>query len=60
MEKLASLRQTAANQVQKLRSRIEETQAKIEALEEEHGSNLESQTEIDRLKQLKKKSSNRS
>ena len=30
------------------------SRAKIDALEEEHGSNLENKAEIDRLKQLKK------
>ena len=37
-----------------LRGRIEQAQASIDALEEEQGSNLEAQTEIDRLKRLKK------
>ena len=37
-----------------LRGRIEQAQARIDALEEEQGSNLEAKTEIDRLKRLKK------
>ena len=41
--------------MQNLWGRIEQTQARIDALEEEHGSNLENQNEIDRLKRLKKK-----
>ena len=54
-EKLASLKQTAAEEVQNQRDRYEQVQARIEALEEEHGSTIEQQNEIDRLKQLKKK-----
>ena len=40
--------------MQNLRKRIEETRAKRDALEEEHGSTIEQQNEIDRLKQLEK------
>ena len=47
-------RQKTADNVQQLRNRIEETQAKIDALEEEQGSNVESENELQRLKQLKK------
>ena len=39
--------------MQRLKGRIEQAQARIDALEEEQGSNLEAQTEIDRLKRLK-------
>ena len=53
-EQFALERQKAANEVLNLRGRIEKTQSKIDALEEEHGSNLENQNEIDRLKRLKK------
>ena len=53
-ERIASLKQTAADEVKNLRGRIEQAQARIEALEEEQGSNLEAQNEIDRLKRLKK------
>ena len=52
-ERIASLKQTAADEVKNLRGRIEQAQARIDALEEEQGSNLEAQTEIDRLKRLK-------
>ena len=38
---------------QHLRDRIEQTQARIDALEEEQGSNLENKSELQRLKQLK-------
>ena len=40
--------------MQQLRNRIEQTQVKIDALEEEQGSNVESENELQRLKQLKK------
>ena len=40
--------------MQKLKDRIEQVQAKMTALQEEHGSSLENQTEIDRLKRLEK------
>ena len=53
-ERIASLKQTASDEVKNLRDRIEQTQARIDAREEEQGSNLEAQSEIDRLKRLKK------
>ena len=37
-----------------LSSKIERTQARIDAIEQEHGSSLENETELQRLKQLKK------
>ena len=40
-ERIASLKQTAADEVKNLRGQIEQAQARIEALEEEQGSNLE-------------------
>ena len=40
--------------LQKLRNRIERVQAQIEAIQEEHGSNVNAQAELDRLKQLKR------
>ena len=49
-EKLASEREKAAQEVQKLRDKIEENQAKIDQL----GSNIESESELRRLQQLKK------
>ena len=49
-EKLASEREKAAQEVQDLRIRIERTQASIEQL----GSNVESESELRRLQQLKK------
>ena len=49
-EKLASEREKAAQELQKLRNKIEENQAKIDQL----GSNIESESELRRLQQLKK------
>jgi len=37
-----------------LRRKIEQTDAKIDGFQEEHGSNLESEAELRRLKELKK------
>ena len=53
-EQQTSLEQKTTENVQNLRKRIEETKAKRDAMEEEHGSTLEQQNEIDRLKQLEK------
>ena len=53
-ERIALIKQKATDVVQKLRGRIEQPQSRIDALEEEQGSNLEAQNEIDRLKKLKK------
>ena len=52
-ERVALIKQKATDEVQKLRERIEQAQARIDNLEEEQGSNLETQNEIDRLKKLK-------
>jgi len=40
--------------MENLKQKTEMTQARIDALQEEHGCNLESETELRRLKQLKK------
>ena len=53
-EKLASEREKAAQEVQDLRIRIERTQAQIDAHTQEHGTNVESESELQRLQQLKK------
>ena len=53
-EKLASEREKAAQEVQNMRNRIERNQAQIEKLQEEQGTNVESETELRRLQQLKK------
>jgi len=37
-----------------LRRKIEQTNAQIDAIQDEQGSNLESEAELSRLKQLKK------
>ena len=52
-EKLASDREKAAQEVQDLRRRIEQTQASIDAHTQEHGTNIESESELRRLKKLK-------
>jgi len=46
-------------EMENLKRQTEKTQARIDALQEEHGSNFESETELQRLKLLKKKLSNR-
>ena len=53
-ERIAVERQQAATEVQNLRNIIEQTQAKMDVLEGEQGSNVESESELQRLKQLKK------
>ena len=50
----AAERENQAQEVQNLGQQIEWTQARIDVLQEEHGSNLESETELNRLKLLKK------
>ena len=52
-EALAAERENQAQEVQNLGQQIERTQARIDVLQEEHGSNLESESELNRLKQLK-------
>lgn len=47
-------RENAAKELQNLRTKLERTQASIDALQEEHGSNLQSEAELRRLRQLKK------
>ena len=39
-------RENAAKELQNLRTKLERTQASIDALQEEHGSNLESEAEL--------------
>ena len=53
-EQQTALEQKAAENVRNLTRRIEQTQARREELETEHGSTLEQQNEIDRLKQLER------
>ena len=43
-----------SQEIQNMRSKTEKVQTQIDALQEEQGSNLESETELNRLKQLKK------
>ena len=47
-------REKEAKEIQDLEEELKKTQAKIDARQEEQGSNLESESEVRRLKQLKK------
>ena len=53
-EELAAERENHEKEMQTLGQQIQRTQARIDALQEEHGSNLESETELNRLKQMGK------
>ena len=53
-EKIAAEREKESQEMQDLERKIERTQANIDAIQEEQGSNLESEAELRRLKQLKK------
>ena len=53
-EALAAERGKQSQEIQNLGQQIERTQARIDALQEEQGSNLESEVELNRLQQLKK------
>ena len=51
---LAAERENQSQEIQNLDQQIEKTQVRIDVLQEEHGSNLESESELNRLKLLKK------
>ena len=51
---LAEERGKQSQEIQNLDQQIKRTQMRIDTLQEEHGSNLESETELNRLKLLKK------
>jgi len=53
-ETIAAEREKELREMENLKRQTERTQARIDALQEEHGSNLESQEELRRLTQLKK------
>ena len=53
-EKIVAEKEKEEQENQNLREQINRTNERINALEEEHGSNLESEAELRRLKQLKK------
>ena len=53
-DKIAAEREKEAQEIQDLEGQLEKTQAKIDARQEEQGSNLESEVELRRLNQLKK------
>ena len=58
-DKITAEREKEAQEIQDLEEQLKKTQAKIDTRQEEQGSNLESEVELRRLKQLKKKSTNR-
>ena len=51
---LAAEKEQEEQDIENLRQQVERTQARINGLQEEQGSNLESEAELNRLKQLKK------
>ena len=53
-EKIAAERDKELQVMENLKQQTERAQARIDALQEEHGSNIESEAELRRLKQLKK------
>ena len=57
---LAAEKENEEQEIEDLRRQAERTQSRIDILQEEYGSNLENETEINRLKQLKKKLPKRS
>ena len=54
-EKLASEREKAAQEVQNLRNKKERVDAQIDSHTQEHGTTIESESELRRLQQLKQK-----
>ena len=53
-DKISAEREKEAQEIQDLEEELKKTQAKIDARQEEQGSNLESESKVRRLKQLKK------
>ena len=53
-EKIAAERDKELQEMENIKQQTERVQARIDALQEEHGSNIESEAELRRLKQLKK------
>ena len=53
-EKIAAAREEELQEMENLKQQTERTQARIDALQEEHGSNIESEAELRRLKQFNK------
>ena len=54
LKKIATEKEKATQEIKNLGNRIERTQAKIDAIQEEHGSNFESETKLHELQQQKK------
>ena len=59
-EALSAEREKQAQDIQNLGQQIERTQASIDSIQERQGTNLESETQINRMKLLKKKFKSRS
>ena len=53
-EKIAAEREKELRETENLKQKEDRAQARIDAIQEEHGSNLEGEAELRRLKQLKK------
>ena len=53
-EKISAEREKEVQEIQDLEGKIERTNASIDAIQQEHGTNLESEAELRRLKLLKK------
>ena len=53
-QKIAAEREKEAQEIQNLKEKIEKTDASIDAIQQEQGTNLESEAELRRLKLLKK------
>ena len=53
-EKLSAQREKEKREVEVLRSKIQQTDAKIDSIQDKQGLNLESEAELPRLKELKK------
>ena len=53
-QKIVAEREKEAQEIKDLEGKIEKTNARIDAIQQEHGTNLESEAELRRLKLLKK------
>ena len=58
-QKIVAEKEKEAQEIQDLEGKIEKTNARIDAIQQEQGTNLESEAELRRLKAAQKKSSNR-
>ena len=53
-ETVASQREEEKKEIEVLRGKIEKNDVRIDQIQDQYGSNLESQTELRRLQQMKK------